>query len=565
MRYANHLARAPGQQMPIPGREAEMSRNAAGGYGFTYDSWTRFERFLILGSEGGTFYLDEKTLTLENAAAARECLNQDGLRFLNLVADVHGNGRAPKLGPAIFALALASTFGDEVTKQGVKRLAPKLLRTGAQLLQFVDACNTLGKWRRNLRSTVQGWFDAREPDQLAYQVVKYGQRDGMSMRDVLRLAHPLTKDPLRKALYDRICGRPAAVPEGLELPKLLQAEQMMRAAVNEKGIEGCLSWAGSLPREALPSEVNKLPDYWRHAIHTMPATALVRNLAQMTRLGLFDDDLHLGITITKLADAAWLRKARVHPVALLLARLAYGKGGAGGRSKNSTYTPNRVVLGALEKAYELSFTQEHRLPGRGFVAIDCSGSMQQGAVNGSPVMTPNEAAAAIGLSIGRVTEDATILPYGGECPPARRASFSLFGGRATQRDVPVPDWKTASYQQAFDYFGSFSDITDCAAPIRWAERNRKAFDWLVIISDQETWSGQTHVAQAMAQYRRTVPGAAGCKLIVFGLVGTGTTLVDPKDPLALGIAGFDLSAMQVLSGFLRGGLGAAVASEGEEE
>ena len=49
------------QSKPIPGRE--MVKNAAGGFVFKADSWTRMERFLILGSEGNTYYVGERELT----------------------------------------------------------------------------------------------------------------------------------------------------------------------------------------------------------------------------------------------------------------------------------------------------------------------------------------------------------------------------------------------------------------------------------------------------------------------------------------------------------------------
>ena len=49
-----HLRKAKetSQAQAIPGREAEMSRNAAGGFAFDLDDWTRFHRFLVLGTEG---------------------------------------------------------------------------------------------------------------------------------------------------------------------------------------------------------------------------------------------------------------------------------------------------------------------------------------------------------------------------------------------------------------------------------------------------------------------------------------------------------------------------------
>ena len=43
------------QGLPIPGRD--MVENNAGGFVFKLDEWKQLERFLILGSEGGTYYV----------------------------------------------------------------------------------------------------------------------------------------------------------------------------------------------------------------------------------------------------------------------------------------------------------------------------------------------------------------------------------------------------------------------------------------------------------------------------------------------------------------------------
>ena len=60
---ATATAAATPQSTAIPGREAEMEPNNAGGVTFKLDDWERLNRFLILGSEGGTYYVGERKLT----------------------------------------------------------------------------------------------------------------------------------------------------------------------------------------------------------------------------------------------------------------------------------------------------------------------------------------------------------------------------------------------------------------------------------------------------------------------------------------------------------------------
>ena len=70
------------QSAPIPG--ADQVPNSAGGFVWTVDDWARLRRFLILGSEGGSYYANEWTLTRENAQAVERCLAADGERTVQL-------------------------------------------------------------------------------------------------------------------------------------------------------------------------------------------------------------------------------------------------------------------------------------------------------------------------------------------------------------------------------------------------------------------------------------------------------------------------------------------------
>jgi 60 kDa SS-A/Ro ribonucleoprotein len=92
------------QAEPIP--ESAQVQNSAGGYSWPVDHWTRLDRFLILGSEGGTFYVGERPLTRENAQGVTACIAEDGTRVVHRVVEISASGRAPKNDPALFVLAI---------------------------------------------------------------------------------------------------------------------------------------------------------------------------------------------------------------------------------------------------------------------------------------------------------------------------------------------------------------------------------------------------------------------------------------------------------------------------
>src|SRR4029079_7106893 len=99
--YVQNLTSTP-QRMPIPG--AGQVPNSAGGYAWAVDDWTRLQRFLVLGSEGGSYYASEQKLTLENAQAVERCLKADSARVVRTIVEISEAGRAPKADPALFAL-----------------------------------------------------------------------------------------------------------------------------------------------------------------------------------------------------------------------------------------------------------------------------------------------------------------------------------------------------------------------------------------------------------------------------------------------------------------------------
>jgi 60 kDa SS-A/Ro ribonucleoprotein len=195
------------QREPIPG--SRQVPNSAGGHTWEIDDWGRLDRFLVLGSEGGTFYTGERKLTIENAGAVSRCLVADGVRTVDQIVAVSDAGRAPKNDPAIFSLAMAAKLGDDATRRAAYAALPKVCRIGTHLMHFAEYAQGFGGWGRGMRSAVGSWFNAKSAADLAFQLAKYQTRDGWSNRDLLRLAHPRAATPShdRQAAdgWDRLC------------------------------------------------------------------------------------------------------------------------------------------------------------------------------------------------------------------------------------------------------------------------------------------------------------------------------------------------------------------------
>jgi len=147
-----HGTRRVPQWAPIPG--SDQVPNSSGGFAWTVDDWTRLRRFLILGSEGGSYYASQWKLTRENSKTVERCVREDGKRAVAEIVRVSDEGRAPKNDPALFALALAAGLGDDETRKAALDALPQVARTGTHLFQFASFVEGFRGWGRSLRRAV---------------------------------------------------------------------------------------------------------------------------------------------------------------------------------------------------------------------------------------------------------------------------------------------------------------------------------------------------------------------------------------------------------------------------
>ncbi len=145
MRYNKHFntTKTP-QNQKIPG--SKQAKNSAGGFSFAVDKWARLDRFLVLGSEGGSYYANERKLTVENADSVMECIKADGAKVVQRVIEISDSGRAPKNDPAIFVLAMCAKLGDDATRRAAREALPKVCRIGTHLFSFADSIESFGGW-----------------------------------------------------------------------------------------------------------------------------------------------------------------------------------------------------------------------------------------------------------------------------------------------------------------------------------------------------------------------------------------------------------------------------------
>ena len=186
------------QTQPIA---ANQVPNEAGGFVWRVDDMERLRRFLVLGSEGGTYYATEQKLGQENAQALLRLIGEGrGPEAVKIIVQYSTEGRTAKQDPIILSLALCARSTHLETKRAAYAALSQVLRIPTHLFNFVEICETLSKpqstgWGRAHRKAIQKWYTGKKPRGLAMAVTKYKQRNGWSHRDLFRLCHVKPTDP----------------------------------------------------------------------------------------------------------------------------------------------------------------------------------------------------------------------------------------------------------------------------------------------------------------------------------------------------------------------------------
>jgi 60 kDa SS-A/Ro ribonucleoprotein len=528
-----NLRRTPQSEQADP----RQVTNHAGGYVFAVDPMTQLRRFLVLGTTGGTYYAGQRELTQENAGVVLDLARTRGVEVVAEVVKISAEGRAPKNDQAIFALAAVLGVGDVEAKRAADVALPLVVRTGTHLFQFTSYLEQFRGWGPVARRAVSRWYEGKDAEALAYQVVKYRSRNDWTHRDVLRSAHPrVGSDLAKRAVMDFACGRPTtegtpAIIDGFRAAQTADSPAETARLVEHFG----LSWE-MLRTEHLTESV-----VWEALLtRGLPVTALVRQLSRLTNLGMLGPSSPwTRLVAAQLSDSARLRKGRVHPITLLIALRTYAQGH--GEDGRSTWAPTPAIVDALDAGFYASFDGVEATGKRRRLALDVSGSMGMSRISGLPI-TPREASAALAM-VAAATEPCDVVGF----TDGSRADHQWHHGELSPLGI-------SPRRRLDDNVRAVSELsfggTDCALPITDALARGLEFDSFEVYTDNETWQGPVHVHQALRTYRERVNPDA--RLVVIAMTATEFSVADPADAGSLDVVGFDSATPTVVADFVRG-------------
>jgi 60 kDa SS-A/Ro ribonucleoprotein len=579
MKYSRYTGtRATPQRERVFGREDQVP-NSEGGFVFGLDKWARAERFLVLGSKDGSYYATERKLTVDNAKSLVDCLKEDGLRLVALIDKFSQEGRAPKQGPILFALALCASLGDTITRRMAFAASQGICRTASQHMQFQAELDGLRGWGKARQKAVRVWYNGQAVSDLAYQMVKYRKRSGYTHRDLLLLGRVKPVDEAHNVLYRWTVGKLKVLNEEADLIwesedlDIVRGYELAKMSSSVTSVVHAIT-TYRLPREAIDNKWLKHPEVWEALLYAgrggMPMTAMIRNLNKMTNVGLLAPfSKHSQFVAERLVSEEYWgrdwtasRTKPPHPFQILMALTTYAEGCSPprdvdrfGRPKYRRepmrWSPVPGIIDALDRAFYLSFKTVEPTNKRLMLALDVSGSMS-GKIVGSHLSAAQGEAAMAMVTLAVEPKIMTVAFSGSGPGKVELGDARRYGYGGLYRAIcEFPMSKRMRLDDVVHKIqGYVYGATDCSLPMLYALRKGYEVDAFVVYTDHETWSGVIHPYQALQQYRRETGIPA--KLVCVGMVPNEFSIADPNDGGMLDVVGFDSAAPAVISNFIRG-------------
>ncbi|MBW4559675.1 MAG: TROVE domain-containing protein [Mojavia pulchra JT2-VF2] len=512
------------QTQPIPGREAEMIQGRSGGYMFDAGIWKMLRRCLLIGTAKSTYYAGKQELTEDFVAIIKQAVAENPGRVAEEIMYA-SDGRAINNSAPILALVLLSMGEAPEAKKAFAEIFPQVVRTGSHFYEWLNYTKSLRGFGKVVREVGKTWLSREDVKGLAYQLLKYQQRQGFSHRDALRLFHVKPPTETHRELFEWVVkgweDLPADIPSEA-LAQIWWYEWLKRnpTQTHEAIAQGRLTHEMAAPVGKMDKQA------WQLLFQEMPISAMLRNLGSLTELGVLRTDESANVLRVEavLNNKEHLRKGRIHPIDVLKALKTYQSGGKLGRSQK-TWQPVPRIVDILEKALELSFDVVQPT-GKVFMhAVDVSGSMSWGVVD------------SVGLSCCEIATTMALVTAKAE----RNYMIRGFATEFRELGITAKDTFSSAVAKASNQnFGG----TDASVAYDWMIKNNFKADVVCFWTDNESWAGSKHPSQALTQYRKKVN--PDVKAVYVTLAPYQITLVDPQDQLSWDLAGFDPGTPRII-------------------
>ncbi len=481
--------------------------NAEGAPAYAYSDAHALAQLAVTGTFGGMFYQspqDELTAVLNAAEAVDPA-------FLAQTAVYARRSGHMKDMPAVLLAVLARR------DPALFRLVfGRVVDTGKMLRTFVQIMRSGQTGRKSLGSApkamVQDWLNTASDRALLNAMIG----NDPSLADVIKMVHPKPASAEREALFAWIVGRPCNLAR---LPRALQDWIAFRETGQGEVPDVPFQMMTQLPLTSAQ---------WAQIARNGSWQMVRQNLNTFLRQGVFAEAGMVDHVAALLADPQAIARARAFPYQLMVA------------AQHVDPEMPREIVEALHDAMELAVRNVPQVPGSVVVAPDVSASMtwsvtgyRRGATS---VVRHVDVAALVAAAFMRVNRKCEVLPF----------EFDVRKVRLNPRDTVLTN---AERLAALAGGG-----TNCSAPLRLLNKQRKAPDLVVFVSDNQSWVDARGGRQATAMMqewealKRRNPKA---KLVCIDVAPYGTTQAQSRQDV-LNIGGFSDAVFDQIATFAKG-------------
>jgi 60 kDa SS-A/Ro ribonucleoprotein len=402
-----------------------------------------------------------------------------------------------------------------------ERVFNRVMHRGDQVRTFVQIVRSGVVGRRSFgtrpKRVVKNWINSRHVNNLFLDSVG----NDPSLADVIRMVRPNPgEERSRNALYGYLTGNKY---DSEALPELV------------RNYEDFKKNGGNVPNVRFEqlAGLDLSKDQWTQLALNSSWRTIRMNLNTFARHGVFADKAIVRQIADKLRDKALIQRDRAFPYQLLTAFQNVEAG-----------IPQELTL-ALQDAMEVATENVPFLEGEVVVCPDISRSMHNpvtGARDGSTTKTKCiDVASLVAAAMLRNNNHARVIPF----------HENVVNVRLNPRDSVMTNAKIL--------MGQAYGATRCAAPVRLLNEEKAKVDFLIFISDNESWINGTggygdrrqKGTELMLAWRELKKHNPNAKMVCIDIQPGGTTQALDDDSI-LNVGGFSDNVFKVITGFFNG-------------
>jgi len=488
------------------------TRNRAGGLAYQMSDKHALVQYAVTNTFNNTYYVKGMTHLIE----VKELCDKVDPTFIAKAAVYSRETGYMKDMPAFLTAILVGRGELEL----VKKIFHHTIDNGKQLKNFAQIIRSGVVGRKSFgtatRNIMRNWLEKRYDNQLFNDAIG----GDVSMADLIKMVHPKPQNERRSAFYAYLIGKKYTFEA---LPELIQQYENFKNGKTKEVPNINFQYLTSLDLDQAT---------WKEIARNAKWMMTRMNINTFIRHDVFkgtDGKELIKLIAERLANRDEIKKARAFPYQLFVAFMM------------TEEAPKAITL-ALQEAAEIACENVEVYEGNVVVCPDVSGSMSSPVTgdrgSASSKIRCIDVAALISSVYLRKNNLARVIPFEGYVVPIRLNS------------------KDSIMTNAEELASIGGGSTECAAPLYLLNKEKADVDLIIIVSDNESWSGsrcrQFGATPLMREWSILKARNNNAKMVLID-IQPGKTTQAPKDTQdILNVGGWNDQVFDIVNSFVKG-------------